>query len=515
MVEVNVAAQEKLEAIVEVPALHARAHHRAPARQRRATRSRPPFRAVQLPVIVPRPQGRAAARTSSCRPSTRSCPDELHLLTRRATPRRSTCASPATRAAQPRGLPAHGRAARRGFRSWRATPTRRAPARLTWPRAVDVDPERVLVTAGGDDLLQRVALAYLGPRARRRRRRHAHLRDDPASRRPWRGARLRERAVGPRAAYPIDAHGATRDAPERTGVVFLVTPNNPTGLAGGRPRTWSALAAQRRMRSARCCCSTTPTWSSADEDLTAARPRAAERGCAAHPVQSLGPGRPAGGLRPGIDAGGPRSRGPRGRGQPLRRVERRRLAIARARLVHGRGRTWPTDTWTGCAIERASPRRASCASPRLRRWRPPRPTSSWPAGRDALLAARRPGQPGDRACACFPNDARPGRRGAHRLPRGGAGRLRAPRAPPYNVALALRRVDQAHGCSERLLPLATPSPVSSAPDGGQVLDADWTRPTGSARTCSAGAVRLGARVPRLTLLNDRRVPAARRRQRAS
>ena len=68
------------------PALHARADHRRRCTATPASRSRPPCRATDLPQLIPRDQGSAAAPTSSSSPSRRSC----HELTCRGTADRAS-----------------------------------------------------------------------------------------------------------------------------------------------------------------------------------------------------------------------------------------------------------------------------------------------------------------------------------------------------------------------------------------------------------------------------------------
>ncbi len=92
----------------------------------------------------------------------------------------------------------------------------------------EVSADRVLVTAGGDDLLLRVALAHLGPQRDAVAAaptfemipRHVELARATLREVPWTAG-----------TYPIDAVLDTIGP--KTGVVFLVTPNNPTGLAAG------------------------------------------------------------------------------------------------------------------------------------------------------------------------------------------------------------------------------------------------------------------------------------------
>ena len=86
--------------------------------------------------------------------------------------------------------------------------------------------EQVLVTAGGDDALLRLCLAHLGPGTRgvvatptfEMIPRYAELAGGELVETPW-----------PRGAFPTDALLELVD--ERTGIAFVVSPNNPTGGA--------------------------------------------------------------------------------------------------------------------------------------------------------------------------------------------------------------------------------------------------------------------------------------------
>lgn len=87
-----------------------------------------------------------------------------------------------------------------------------------------VGPERVLVTAGADEALDRVCRAYAGPERAvllpeptfDMLERFAALAGAPVVRIPWRDD-----------AFPVDA--VLSNTNERTGIIVVVSPNNPTG----------------------------------------------------------------------------------------------------------------------------------------------------------------------------------------------------------------------------------------------------------------------------------------------
>src|SRR6267143_1169719 len=92
-----------------------------------------------------------------------------------------------------------------------------------------VDPERVVVTAGADEALDRICRAYSGPDRPvllpeptfDMLERFAALASAPLVRVPWISD-----------AFPIDEVLGRLD--DRTGVVVVVSPNNPTGAVASR-----------------------------------------------------------------------------------------------------------------------------------------------------------------------------------------------------------------------------------------------------------------------------------------
>ena len=102
-----------------------------------------------------------------------------------------------------------------------ARPLREAIAKL-----YGLDPARIVCGAGSDELLNLIASAYLGPgdEAIYSRARLPRLQD----RHPGTRARRRSSRRRPTSPADVDAILALRDG-ERTRVVFIANPNNPTG----------------------------------------------------------------------------------------------------------------------------------------------------------------------------------------------------------------------------------------------------------------------------------------------
>lgn len=117
-----------------------------------------------------------------------------------------------------------------------------APLEKELARHIGVDPARVVATAGADDALDRICQAFLDESRRAVMARptfemipryvHKATGGEPACRVevPW---------IDPAAGFPIDAF--LRAINGRTGAVFVVTPNNPTGLEA-RPEHLEAIA---------------------------------------------------------------------------------------------------------------------------------------------------------------------------------------------------------------------------------------------------------------------------------
>jgi histidinol-phosphate aminotransferase len=110
----------------------------------------------------------------------------------------------------------------------RAYPSTR-PLEAEIAASIDVDPARVIVTAGGDDAIERTVRAMMAPDRElvlpvptfEMIERYASLTGCTIRKVPW-----------SEGAYPVDA--VLEAVTDRTGLVVAVTPNSPTGLAATR-----------------------------------------------------------------------------------------------------------------------------------------------------------------------------------------------------------------------------------------------------------------------------------------
>ena len=169
---------------------------------------------------------------------------------RRASPRCSSCRRTrrrSGRARAPSRPTSRSRAHLQDYPDGSATELREAIG-----RAFGLDPDRIVCGAGSDDLVESA-----GARLSRRRRRgdphHARL-----SRLSDRDARHR-RDAGGRAGDRLHRRASTRSSPrvtEKTKIVFLANPNNPTGTyvsvrrgqaAASQPAAARAARARRRL----------------------------------------------------------------------------------------------------------------------------------------------------------------------------------------------------------------------------------------------------------------------------
>jgi len=108
-------------------------------------------------------------------------------------------------------------------------------------RVYDLDPARVIYGTGSDELLRLAASAYAGPGDEVLYVRHGFSVFDIAARRA--GATP---VVAPDQDYGTDVDALLASVTDRTRVVYIANPNNPTGTLASRKEIWRLQAALPR-----------------------------------------------------------------------------------------------------------------------------------------------------------------------------------------------------------------------------------------------------------------------------